>query len=500
MFHRPLPGWVAAPPVGGWADASVSYTTTSADIGKVVSIQIGGSVFQNAYTAGNHNWRFFDNVRLTTVGAFPPVVITPYPTPVAAAPDPTDVFPYTNETAAQKNARMAWWREARFGMFIHWGLYSQLGGQYNGTNYSGNGEWTMWGLQIPEANYQAFAPQFNPTQFNATTWANIAKTAGMKYVVMTAKHHEGFAMYPSTASAFNIYDATPFKRDPVGEMNTATTTAGLKFGIYYSQNLDWNHPGGGMIFGPSWDPAQNGNYDTYISTVAAPQVQEVLSRYHPSVLWWDEPGAMSDTNYALLTANLASVPGLITNDRLGDGPYDFAVEEQAIPVGTLSTDWEECMTINDTWGYKTLDTDFKSSQTLLSNLINVVSKGGNYLLNVGPDSHGVIPQPEVDRLNDMGLWLSTNGESIYGATNSPYSVSGFTGYTTYQNNKLYLHVFSWPYESPITVTGIGKTVLSAKWLENGESLTVTTPGGNVTISEPTMLDPLCTTVVLTLAP
>ena len=331
------------------------------------------------------------------------------------------VDPNANESRAHRDARMKWWREARFGMFIHWGLYAVPSGTWNGARTKNIGEWIMHDLKIPVSEYTALTQQFNPTQFNAEQWVGIAKEAGMKYIVMTAKHHEGFAMFHSKADNFNIYDATPFKRDPIEEMSEACKKVGIKFGVYYSQAQDWHHAGGGA-YGGHWDTAQDGDLHEYVKKIAAPQVKELITKYKPAVLWWDTPVDMSADDIKALTAAFPSEPWLIANNRLGNGvPGDTETPEQFIPAtGFPGKDWETCMTINDTWGYKSFDKNFKSADLLLRNLIDIASKGGNYLLNVGPEPTGLIPQPEVDRLKIIGEWLEKNGDSIYGTSASPF--------------------------------------------------------------------------------
>jgi alpha-L-fucosidase len=189
---------------------------------------------------------------------------------VVAANQPADTSPARKETKAHRDERMAWWREAKFGMFIHWGLYSVPAGYYHGKPVPGAGEWIMHNAKIPIAEYAAFAPQFDPTKFDADAWVKTAKAAGMKYIVITAKHHEGFAMFHTKVDGYNIYDATPFKRDPIAELAKACKKVGVKFGLYYSQNLDWHHPGGG---GNDWDPAHQGDPELYVKNVVVPQVR-----------------------------------------------------------------------------------------------------------------------------------------------------------------------------------------------------------------------------------
>ena len=410
------------------------------------------------------------------------------------------VDPHATETKAQRDIRMHWWREARFGMFIHWGLYSVPAGVYDGKPIDNIGEWIMRVANIPVDRYAAYANQFDPEQFNADQWVGYAKAAGMRYIVMTAKHHEGFAMYPTKVDNFNITARTPFKRDPIGEMAAACRKAGIKFGVYYSQNLDWHHPGGGTA-GDAWDPAQKGDFDSYVKNVSAPQVKELITRYHPAVLWWDINGPFTPEEVRALTASFPQDPELIYNNRLGGGvPGDTETPEQSIPaMGYPGKDWETCMTINDTWGYKTADTNFKSPTLLLHNLIDIASKGGNYLLNVGPTSQGIIPIPEVERLRDMGAWLKVNGDSIYATTHSPYKRLLFDGRCTVKGNTLYLNVFTWP-ASGLTLTGLQTRVLSAQALATGQKLSVTkAANGTLTISKPNTLDPVSTSVALTLS-
>ena len=421
---------------------------------------------------------------------------------LAQTPDaPPSVDPHANETKAQRDARMKWWREAKFGMFIHWGLYAVPAGRYHGQPVGGIGEWIMHSAHIPVGEYAAFANQFDPEQFHADQWVAVAKAAGMKYIVMTAKHHEGFAMFPTKVDDYNINAKTPFKRDPIGEMAAACKKAGIKFGVYYSQNLDWHHPGGGTA-GPAWDPAQQGDFDTYVKNVSAPQVTELVTRYHPAVLWWDINGPFTPAEVRELTASFPQDPGLITNNRLGGGvPGDTETPEQTIPAtGYPGKDWETCMTINDTWGYKTDDTNFKSVPTLLHNLIDIASKGGNYLLNVGPTAQGIIPAPEVERLAAVGQWMKTNGEAIYATSASPFKRLPWgrcTQKADGANTTLYLHVFDWPADGKLRVPGLTNRVLSAYLLDGKRSVPAALDADGVTLTLPaTAPDPLSSTVVL----
>ncbi len=389
------------------------------------------------------------------------------------------------ETKEQHDARMEWWRQAKFGMFIHWGVYSVPAGYYHGQPVGGIGEWIMNHAKIPCAEYEAFATQFNPTKFDADTFVRIAKDAGMKYMVITAKHHDGFAMFNTEYSNWNIYKATPFGRDPLKELAAACQRQGMKLGFYYSQAQDWNN--GGAAAGGKWDKAQGTDMDAYINNVAVPQVRELLSNYGPlAVLWWDTPIDMNhDRAQKLYDAVEKLQPQIIQNNRLGGGfPGDTETPEQFIPAtGYPGRDWETCMTMNGTWGFKKDDNNWKSTETLLRNLVDIASKGGNYLLNVGPDSEGVIPQPSVERLQQIGQWMKVNGDSIYGTTASPFPYLAW-GRCTRKGDTLYLHVFNWPQDGTLRVPMTAE-VDSARLLAGGTNdLDVQSADGHVEISLP----------------
>lgn len=410
------------------------------------------------------------------------------------------------ETKEQRDGRMAWWRDARFGMFIHWGVYSVPAGVYKGEQVKHIGEWIMRDKNIPVAEYAEYAKQFNPVKFDADTWVKLAKDAGMKYIVITSKHHDGFAMFHSKATPYNIYDATPFKRDPLAELAAACKKYDMRLGFYYSQAQDWHHPGGAAAKGGHWDPAQDGSMDDYVDKVAVPQVKEILSNYGPvAVLWWDTPVSMNKERADKLYAAAKELqPNLITNNRLGGGYQgDTETPEQYIPAtGFPGRDFEVCMTMNDTWGYKSWDHNWKSTETLLRNLIDIASKGGNYLLNVGPSNEGLIPDASVERLQQIGQWMKANGDAIYGTTASPFRKYAFDGRVTVKGDRLFVHVFNW--DKPVTLAGLMTKVESAAVLATGEPAqftTATTPDGlpAVTIAKPTSTDPIATVVALKLA-
>jgi alpha-L-fucosidase len=421
-------------------------------------------------------------------------------TAATTAPRGADV-----ETKEQRDARLAWFREAKFGMFIHWGVYAVPAGTYKGEQVKGIGEWIMRNAQIPVAEYRAFARQFNPVKYQPDAWAKLAKDAGMRYIVITSKHHDGFALFPSDASAWNVKDATPYGKDLIGPLAEAARKQGLKFGLYYSQAQDWTNPGGAkarLEEGESWDDAHKGTFDDYLKKIAAPQVREILTRYQPDILWWDTPTWMTPERAAPLHDLIALRPGLITNNRLGGGfKGDTETPEQRIPAtGYGDRDWETCMTMNGTWGYKSYDHNWKSSETLIRNLVDIVSKGGNYLLNVGPTAEGEIPQPSVERLLQVGAWMKVNGEAIYGTTASPFKKLPWgrcSKKLTPDGATLYLHVFDWPKDGKLLVPGLKNAVESAALLSTGAKLQATSaPDGVILSVPPTAPDAISSTLVL----
>ncbi len=388
------------------------------------------------------------------------------------------------ETPAQRDARLAWWREAKFGLFIHWGVYAVPAGKYGEkTSY---GEWIMQSARIPVPVYREFAREFNPVKYDPELWVKTAKDAGMKYIVITSKHHDGFALYPSDASKWNIADATPYKKDLLGPLVSAAKAEGLKIGFYYSQSQDWNNPGGaksGFKEGEGWDDAHKGNYDEYLKNVAVPQTREILTRYPIDILWWDTPMHMTPERAAPLAALAKLRPGLILNNRLGGGfGGDTATPEQFVPVTGYPGDWETCMTLNGHWGYNAYDHNWKSSTDLIRKLADICAKGGNFLLNVGPTAEGEFPPACVERLQEVGKWLRVNGDAIYGTSRSPFPYLSW-GVATRKGGTLYLHVFDWPKDGKLIVP-LQNKAKSAKLLASGEKLSVKLADGKLTIKVP----------------
>ena len=409
----------------------------------------------------------------------------------------------THETPAQRDARMNWWRDARFGMFIHWGAYAVAAGTYKGERIPGIGEWIMSRAHIPIPDYEEFVHRFNPTRFDPEEWVRIAKDAGMKYMVITSKHHDGFAIFDSKVSRYDIVDATPYQRDALKALAQAAHRAGLRCGVYYSI-MDWHHPDAQGPNAPEYNSRtwSNPNFGRYVETYMKPQLKELLTQYPEiDVLWFDGEwiADWSDERGRDLYAFVRALrPGLIVNNRVGHtrqglsglnqagqiGLGDFGTPEQQVPpTGLPGVDWETCMTMNDTWGYKSYDDDWKDTRTLLRTLIDIASKGGNFLLNVGPTAQGLLPEPIVSRLHEMGDWMKVNGEAIYGTTASPYGLPPWGRYTA-KPGKLYAHVFDWPKDGKLLLTGVREQPTSATLLADGKPLAIERGDSGVVVQLP----------------
>jgi alpha-L-fucosidase len=325
------------------------------------------------------------------------------------------------DTPEAKKARQAWFHEAKYGLFIHWGLYAIPAGEWKGRRIPGIGEWIMFRTPIPVPEYEQLAKQWNPVKFDADAWVQLAKDAGMKYIVITSKHHDGFALYDSKVSAWDVVDATPFKRDILKELAAACAKQGMPLGFYYSQAQDWHEKNGA---GNTWDfgPDEKKDYDEYLRGKAEPQVRELLTGYGPvALVWFDTPRMMTPERAQRFTDIVRTLqPKTLIDGRLGAAGDYVTTGDNVIPADVQSTAWEVPATLNHTWGYRKDDHDWKSAGDVTFKLIDIVSKGGNYLLNVGPMADGVIPQPSQDVLRTVGRWLKKNGEAVYGAGATPW--------------------------------------------------------------------------------
>lgn len=428
-----------------------------------------------------------------------------------------------------KEERMKWWTEARFGMFIHFGVYAQMAGQYKGHEQArGGAEWIMNRMKVPVAEYKEIAKQFNPVKYDADAWVKMAKDAGMKYLVITAKHHDGFALFNSKASKWDIADATPYGKDLLKPLAEACKKYGIKLGFYYSQAQDWGNAGGSVArklmregwpnpdstnidnytaaHKGKWDPVQETKtFDQYIDDVAVPQLKELMTNYGDiAVLWWDTPTNMTDEAALKLQEVLKKQPAIITNDRLKrpNFPGDTKTPEQKIPDQSELDGqyWETCMTMNGTWGYRVSDHKWKPASTLIRNLIDIASKGGNYLLNVGPKPDGSFPQESIDRLKEIGSWMKVNHEAIYATTANPLPVvpwGRITKKTEKGKTKLYLSVFDWPKDGKLIIPQLKHPVVAATLLSNGAKLKTYAQGDAVAIEVPAQaIDPIATVVKL----
>lgn len=384
---------------------------------------------------------------------------------------------YKKETpelqAVSHSDKLEWFRNDKFGMFIHWGPYSQLEGEWKGQQVPvGRGaEWIMKILHVPVSEYKELAHEMNPEKFDSRAYVKLAKSTGMKYIVITAKHHDGFAMYHSKVSKYNIVDWAAFKRDPIKELAEECAKEGIKFGVYYSHREDWEHPGG---FGNDWDYDNDWGSDLYdpekfnqyLEEKAKPQLQELLTNYGPICLVWFDRGMFTKeqgVEFVRLVNELQ--PSTLVNGRVGHYDKEFIGDYQSttdngMPPGGLDEYWETPQTLNKTWGYSKYDTLWKSPEEVIRRLAEVVSKGGNYLLNIGPKGDGAIPDTTVSIFQKVGQWMEQNSESIYGTTANPFGEMDW-GYCSVKGNRLYLFVRDWPEDNQLSIPNLKNDVKTA---------------------------------------
>lgn len=378
-----------------------------------------------------------------------------------------------------KEERLKWWREARFGCFVHWGPYSQLGNLWRGQKGGYYAEHIQRVLKIPMRDYKADAvDKFNPVKFNADAWIALVKKTGMKYFIITAKHHDGYAMYDSKVSDYNIVKQSPWKHDPMNDLKAACAREGIRFGFYYSHAFDWGeefapgndwewkNPGGdSQIGGRNWydhDPEKLKSVrEKYVNRKSIPQIQELIANYKPDIFWFDTPNKLPvSENQRILAAVRQASPGIVINGRLVYGEGDYAnTGDRAVEFQKLDSDWEAIPTTNESYGWNPLDHSYKTPEFMIRVLAKAVSRGGNILLNIGPTRDGEIDPHDVAILEGIGAWMSLFEESIHGANASPLPPQSW-GVITSKAKSLYLHVFDWP-QKPLIVGGLRTNPTSA---------------------------------------
>ena len=403
---------------------------------------------------------------------------------------------WDSSVSGKENPNLKWFKDAKFGMFIHWGLYSKLAGEYKGKRYYGSGEWIMNQGKIPVAEYAKVASTFNPTGFNADEWSQLAVDAGIKYMVITAKHHEGFAMYDSKVSNFNIVAASPYKKDPMKALAEANRKRGVQFGFYYSQFQDWYEPNGGRN---TWDfDESKKDYQVYYKEKAIPQLKELLTNYGPlGIVWFDTPGGMTKVQTQAFIDELRVLqPKTLFSSRVGQGLGDYRdFGDSEVPSTPIRGAWESIYTHNDSWGFIKHDMNFKSSTEIIQLLANVASKGGNLMLNVGPDGEGRIPEYSIKFLQQTGKWLKINGESIYGTTYGLIPTQPW-GVSTSKPRKQYLHVTVRPKNGELLIPNFNAAVKKVYALAGKKVLTFKKVGPNLIINLPNVTQDEANTVVV----
>ena len=362
-----------------------------------------------------------------------------------------DLLNPIGESDAAFEQRMAWFNEARFGMFIHWGAYSVLGGEWQGKTVPFYAEWIRHKGKIPKDDYRKVCEQFKPERFDADAWIRTARDAGMKYFVITTKHHDGFCLWDSAYTDYDIKDLAGLDFDPLAELSAACKKYGVRFGTYYSI-IDWEYATTDLAF------MKSGGKEQYVQYMKD-QVRELIEKYDTDILWfdgdWKKWWTMEDG--ADLYAYIRELkPSIIINNRVSKRAKfkrDFGTPEQTTPGMDLGYDWEACWTINHSWGFKKADTKWKSTEQLVEKLSDIVSKGGNLLLNVGPKPDGAFPEASIGQLHEMGQWMQVAGEGIYGSDSSNIAQPSW-GRLTKKGQSLYLHLFNWPADGKLVLSGV----------------------------------------------
>jgi alpha-L-fucosidase len=376
-----------------------------------------------------------------------------------------------------REKRMERWRELRFGLFIHWGPYSHLGGEYNGETYPRNTEWIMRSAKIPRQDYRKVAEAFDPKRYDAGELVGFAQKSGFKYVVMTAKHYDGFALFDSKVSDFDAVDVLPSRRDLLGEFSAACKEAKMPLGYSYAVDRDWYHPGGNTL-GKAWDPSQSGSREKYLENVALPQLKELQSGYGPVLCLLTDTAARGVPHSLSSAFRQAISPEVVMSAGFSGERGDYHYTDGR-PIGhsIAAVDWEKCETLGDSWGFRKGATRWKSASHVIQELVSTASKGGNYLLNVGLDGDGRFPPEAQERLSAVGEWLGLHGESIYGTTRSPFVKHPWKGGATVRDEGekgyvLYLHLFGKESRGKIGLESLLTRPTSAQVLGGKASLPV----------------------------
>lgn len=367
-----------------------------------------------------------------------------------------------------KDTKQQWFKDAKFGLFIHWGLYSILAGEYNGKKTDRIAEWIMNHLDIPVSEYEKLAGQFNPVNFNAEEIVKKAKSWGMKYIVFTSKHHEGFAMYDSKCSDYNVVKATPYKKDILRQLKDACDKYDMKLGLYYSQAQDWHDPDGLMYLKDN----SHKDYQQYLDTKVKPQLTEILTEYGDiALIWFDTPmGTTPEQSKSLVDLVKSLQPDCIVSGRIGNelGEY-MTTGDNFIPRLPYEGDWELPATLNDTWGFNKDDHNWKNPDDIIRLLLKVTSRGGNYLLNIGPDATGHVPDRSIAILDEVGKYVQDNADSIFGTRRVDlYAYELEWAQFTQKDYKLFVHVLA-P-RRRIELLNVGNKVKSAYLVSNGQEL------------------------------